>query len=150
MAGIQNSITRGVPSRNGIGAVAMAGLPGWYEKEAVAAEMEREGFECPLLIGGATTSRVHTAVKISPNYNRGQAVYVTDASRAVGVVSNLLSPDTKVQTIESVRAEYKRVADAHARSEADKQRLPLTTCTPNMPLCQAWTPMPRLTWMLMR
>jgi 5-methyltetrahydrofolate--homocysteine methyltransferase len=49
----------------------------------VAAEMEREGFDIPLLIGGATTSRVHTAVKIHPNYQRGQTVYVTDASRAV-------------------------------------------------------------------
>ncbi len=61
----------------------------------VAAEMEREGFDIPLLIGGATTSRVHTAVKIHPRYARGQAVHVNDASRAVGVVSNLLS-DAKV------------------------------------------------------
>ena len=57
----------------------------------VAAEMERQGFDIPLLIGGATTSRVHTAVKIDPNYKRGQTVYVTDASRAVGVASTLLS-----------------------------------------------------------
>ena len=57
----------------------------------VAAEMEREGFALPLLIGGATTSRVHTAVKIHPNYRRGQTIYVTDASRAVGVVSQLMS-----------------------------------------------------------
>jgi ribonucleotide monophosphatase NagD (HAD superfamily) len=56
----------------------------------VAAEMERTGFTLPLLIGGATTSQVHTAVKISPNYKRSQAIYVTDASRAVGVVSKLL------------------------------------------------------------
>ncbi len=53
--------------------------------------MERQGFDIPLLIGGATTSRVHTAVKIDPNYRRGQTVYVTDASRAVGVASSLLS-----------------------------------------------------------
>ncbi len=59
----------------------------------VASEMEREGFDIPLLIGGATTSRVHTAVKINPNYAKGQTVYVTDASRAVGVVSSLLSQD---------------------------------------------------------
>ena len=52
----------------------------------VAAEMQREGFDLPLLIGGATTSRVHTAVKIAPNYSRGRAVHVNDASRAVGVV----------------------------------------------------------------
>ena len=57
----------------------------------VAAEMEREGFKVPLLIGGATTSRVHTAVKVAPNYLKGQAIYVTDASRAVGVMSSLMS-----------------------------------------------------------
>ena len=59
----------------------------------VASEMERQGFDIPLLIGGATTSRVHTAVKIDPSYRRGQTVYVTDASRAVGVASSLLSKD---------------------------------------------------------
>src|SRR3712207_2576761 len=91
----------------------------------VAGEMEREGFDIPLLIGGATTSRVHTAVKIHPQYARGQTIYVTDASRAVGVVSSLLSPEAKGPYVETVRAEYRKVADAHARSEADKQRLPI-------------------------
>ena len=57
----------------------------------VAAEMERQNFDLPLLIGGATTSRVHTAVKIHPNYRRGQTVYVNDASRAVGVAQALMS-----------------------------------------------------------
>ena len=57
----------------------------------VAAEMERQNFDLPLLIGGATTSRVHTAVKIHPNYRRGQTVYVNDASRAVGVAAALMS-----------------------------------------------------------
>ncbi len=70
--------------------IGLSGLitPSLDEMCFVAAEMEREGFKVPLLIGGATTSRVHTAVKISPNYNNGQAIYVLDASRAVGVVSN--------------------------------------------------------------
>ncbi len=72
----------------------------------VAAEMEREGFDLPLLIGGATTSRVHTAVKISPNYHRSQAIYVTDASRAVGVVSGLMSPEERPKAIARVREEY--------------------------------------------
>src|ERR1700752_4833305 len=81
-------------------------------------EREREGFDVPLLIGGATTSRVHTAVKIHPNYRRGQAIYVNDASRAVGVVSSLLSPEAKDGYVETVRAEYRKVADAHARAEA--------------------------------
>ncbi len=72
--------------------VGLSGLitPSLDEMAFVASEMERQGFDVPLLIGGATTSQVHTAVKISPNYKRNQTVYVTDASRAVGVVSNLL------------------------------------------------------------
>ena len=74
----------------------------------VAAEMEREGFDIPLLIGGATTSRVHTAVKIHPHYTAGQTVYVTDASRAVGVVSSLLSPERKAGLRRDVRAEYQQ------------------------------------------
>jgi 5-methyltetrahydrofolate--homocysteine methyltransferase len=90
-----------------------------------------KGFDVPLLIGGATTSRVHTAVKIHPNYRAGQAVYVTDASRAVGVVSALLSPGQKGPYVETVRAEYRRVADAHARSEADKKRLPIAAARAN-------------------
>src|SRR3712207_7089831 len=97
----------------------------------VAGEMEREGFDIPLLIGGATTSRVHTAVKIHPRYERGQTVYVADASRAVGVVSSLLSPEQREATIEAVRAEYRKVAAAHARAEADKQRLPLDKARAN-------------------
>jgi 5-methyltetrahydrofolate--homocysteine methyltransferase len=113
--------------------IGLSGLitPSLDEMAHVAAEMEREGFDIPLLIGGATTSRVHTAVKIHPNYKAGQAVYVNDASRAVGVVSSLLSADQKVSYIETVRAEYRKVADAHARSEADKQRLPLAKARAN-------------------
>ena len=73
--------------------IGLSGLitPSLDEMVHVASEMERQGFDIPLLIGGATTSRVHTAVKIDPNYRRGQTVYVTDASRAVGVASSLLS-----------------------------------------------------------
>jgi 5-methyltetrahydrofolate--homocysteine methyltransferase len=115
--------------------IGLSGLitPSLDEMVNVASEMEREGFEIPLLIGGATTSRVHTAVKIHPNYHKGQAVYVTDASRAVGVVSSLLSPDMKGGYVETVQAEYRKVADAHARSEADKQRLPLEKARANKP-----------------
>jgi 5-methyltetrahydrofolate--homocysteine methyltransferase len=107
--------------------IGLSGLitPSLDEMAFVAGEMEREGFDIPLLIGGATTSRVHTAVKIHPNYERGQAIYVADASRAVGVVSSLLSPEGKAPYVDTVRAEYRKVAEAHARSEADKQRLPL-------------------------
>lgn len=113
--------------------IGLSGLitPSLDEMAHVAAEMEREGFDIPLLIGGATTSRVHTAVKIHPRYSQGQAVYVTDASRAVGVVSSLLSPEMKPGYVEKLREEYRKVADAHARSEADKQRLPLERARAN-------------------
>ncbi|MGI0523577.1 methionine synthase [Rhizobium giardinii] len=113
--------------------IGLSGLitPSLDEMAHVAAEMEREGFDIPLLIGGATTSRVHTAVKIHPRYRQGQAVYVTDASRAVGVVSSLLSPEAKDGYVETVRAEYRKVADAHARNELEKQRLPLARARAN-------------------
>ena len=77
--------------------IGLSGLitPSLDEMCHVAAEMERQGFELPLMIGGATTSRVHTAVKIHPNYRRGQAVYVTDASRAVGVAGSLMSAQAR-------------------------------------------------------
>ncbi|MDP2355289.1 MAG: methionine synthase [Beijerinckiaceae bacterium] len=113
--------------------IGLSGLitPSLDEMCFVAAELEREGFNIPLLIGGATTSRVHTAVKIHPNYNRGQAVYVTDASRAVGVVSALLSPGSREQYVETLRAEYRKVADAHARAEVDKQRISIQRARAN-------------------
>lgn len=113
--------------------IGLSGLitPSLDEMAHVAAEMERQGFDIPLLIGGATTSRVHTAVKIHPRYERGQAVYVTDASRAVGVVSSLLSDDARSGYVDTVRAEYAKVAAAHARSEAEKKRLPLSRARDN-------------------
>ena len=119
--------------REKVDAIGLSGLitPSLDEMCFVAAEMEREGFSAPLLIGGATTSRVHTAVKIHPNYSKGQAVYVTDASRAVGVVQSLLSPTGKAAYVDTLRAEYAKVAAAHARSEADKQRLPLARARAN-------------------
>ena len=122
-----------VAKRENVDIVGLSGLitPSLDEMVHVAGEMEREGFEVPLLIGGATTSRVHTAVKIHPAYNRGQTVYVTDASRAVGVVSSLLSKETRAATIATVRAEYANVSAAHARSELDKQRLPLAKARAN-------------------
>jgi 5-methyltetrahydrofolate--homocysteine methyltransferase len=113
--------------------IGLSGLitPSLDEMVHVAAEMERQGFDIPVLIGGATTSRVHTAVKIHPKYQAGQAIYVNDASRAVGVVSSLLSPEAKQGYIETVRAEYAKVAAAHARSEAEKTRLPLARARAN-------------------
>ncbi|MGR3249475.1 MAG: methionine synthase [Paracoccus sp. (in: a-proteobacteria)] len=113
--------------------IGLSGLitPSLDEMVHVASEMEREGFDIPLLIGGATTSKIHTAVKISPRFTRSQAVYVTDASRAVGVASSLLSASQKDAYIDGIRAEYAEVADRHERSEAAKQRLPLAAARAN-------------------
>jgi 5-methyltetrahydrofolate--homocysteine methyltransferase len=107
--------------------VGLSGLitPSLDEMCHVAAEMERQGLALPLLIGGATTSRTHTAVKIHPNYRRGQAVYVNDASRAVGVAQSLMSAEAKPKYIADIREEYARIAAAHARAEENKQRLSL-------------------------
>ncbi|MFK8250740.1 methionine synthase [Ancylobacter terrae] len=107
--------------------IGLSGLitPSLDEMVHVAAEMEREGFELPLLIGGATTSRVHTAVKIAPQYVRGPAVYVTDASRAVGVVSSLLNDNVRPDYVANIRAEYEKLAEAHARSDRNKVRVSL-------------------------
>jgi 5-methyltetrahydrofolate--homocysteine methyltransferase len=113
--------------------VGLSGLitPSLDEMCHVAAEMERQGFEVPLLIGGATTSRVHTAVKIHPNYKRGQAIYVNDASRAVGVVSALMARDARARYVADIRGEYARIAAAHARGEDNKQRLSLPAARAN-------------------
>ena len=113
--------------------VGLSGLitPSLEEMVNVAGEMERDGFSVPLLIGGATTSKVHTAVKIHPHYKAGQTVYVTDASRAVGVVSRLLSPEARDNYISEIRNDYASVAEKHARAEAEKQRLPLARARAN-------------------
>ena len=113
--------------------IGLSGLitPSLDEMCHVAAEMEREGFDLPLLIGGATTSRVHTAVKISPNYSRSQAIYVTDASRAVGVVSGLMSPEERPKAIARVRQEYAHLAASHARGQAEKSRTTLAQARAN-------------------
>jgi 5-methyltetrahydrofolate--homocysteine methyltransferase len=113
--------------------VGLSGLitPSLDEMCHVAAEMEREGFDLPLLIGGATTSRVHTAVKIHPNYRRGQTVYVTDASRAVGVAGSLMSPQGREKYVAGIREEYARIAAAHARGEGSKQRLSIADARAN-------------------
>ena len=117
--------------------IGLSGLitPSLDEMCHVAAEMEREGFDCPLLIGGATTSRVHTAVKINPNYKRGAAIYVTDASRAVGVVSALLSDTERDKFIAEIQAEYAKVRESHLRNEARKSRVSLEDARANRFRC---------------
>jgi len=95
--------------------IGLSGLitPSLEEMAHVAKEMERQGFKIPLLIGGATTSRVHTAVKIEPNYPSGTTVYVTDASRAVGVCSNLLSNTSRDGYISEIKADYQVAREQH-------------------------------------
>ncbi|WP_068086013.1 methionine synthase [Polycladidibacter stylochi] len=113
--------------------IGLSGLitPSLDEMCHIAAEMEREKMDIPLLIGGATTSRVHTAVKIHPNYDQGQAIYVTDAGRAVGVASKLMSEEQRVVYLDEVRAEYKDIAEKHARGRAKKSRASLEQAQAN-------------------
>jgi len=95
-------------------AIGLSGLitPSLEEMAHVAREMEREEFDIPLLIGGATTSRAHTAVKIAPGFS-GPVVYVPDASRSVTVVSNLLSVGQRERFVAEVRADYERIRAQH-------------------------------------
>jgi 5-methyltetrahydrofolate--homocysteine methyltransferase len=105
----------------GADAIGLSGLitPSLEEMAHVAGEMQREGFSLPLLIGGATTSRVHTAVKIAPHY-KGVTVYVPDASRAVGVTTRLLSAEHRDAFAAEVAADYTRVRAQHAAKSGPK------------------------------
>ncbi len=96
--------------------IGLSGLitPSLEEMQHVAREMQRQGFTLPLLIGGATTSRVHTAVKIAPHYRNGPVIYVSDASRSVGVCQSLVSSDAAEKFIAGITAEYARVREQHA------------------------------------
>ena len=104
---------------HGAQAIGLSGLitPSLEEMTHVAAEMQRQGFDVPLLIGGATTSRAHTAIKIAPSYG-GTVVYVPDASRAVGVVTKLLSIDHAAGYKDEIAADYVRVREQHAGKKA--------------------------------
>ncbi|MGR9116988.1 MAG: methionine synthase [Gammaproteobacteria bacterium] len=112
--------------------IGLSGLitPSLDEMVHMAKEMERQGFDIPLLIGGATTSRAHTAVKIEPNY-RGPTVYVTDASRSVGVAGSLLSDELKEAYVTQIRAEYEQVRDRHKGRKAKTQQHSLETARQN-------------------
>ena len=100
---------------HGAQAIGLSGLitPSLEEMSHIASEMQRQGFTQPLLIGGATTSRAHTAIKIAPNY-AGPVVYVPDASRAVGVVTRLLSLDMRDAYVDEVAADYDKLRSQHA------------------------------------
>ena len=103
-----------VAARENADAIGLSGLitPSLEEMAHVAKEMERTGLKLPLLIGGATTSRAHTAVKIAPNYS-GPVVYVPDASRSVQVVQSLLSQDGREAYMAQVRTDYDRIREQH-------------------------------------
>ncbi len=112
--------------------IGLSGLitPSLDEMVHVAQEMEREGFSLPLLIGGATTSRAHTAVKIAQHY-RASTVHVLDASRAVGVVSTLLSDELKGEFDEKTRADYARLREEHASKSREKKLITLEEARAN-------------------
>ncbi|WP_444924855.1 methionine synthase [Microbulbifer sp. DLAB2-AF] len=115
--------------------IGLSGLitPSLDEMVHVAAEMERQKFDIPLLIGGATTSKAHTAVKIDPQFNRNQVVYVADASRAVGVASSLISDELRPAFVEKVRAEYEKVRTRTANRKRNDTRLTYAEARDNAP-----------------
>lgn len=109
---------------NNVDAIGLSGLitPSLDEMVHMAKEMERQGLNMPLMIGGATTSRVHTAVKIEPNY-QGASVYVTDASRSVGVLTKLLDKSADNDYPQQVREEYAEVRERHKGRQSTKRQL---------------------------
>ncbi len=113
--------------------IGLSGLitPSLDEMCHVAAEMQRQDFALPLLIGGATTSKMHTAVRIAPNYTSGQAVYVTDASRAVSVVSGLLDEANRGAAIDAVRVDYAQMREQYAGAKRDTRRATLAEARAN-------------------
>ena len=123
--------------------IGLSGLitPSLDEMVHVAKEMERQGFKLPLLIGGATTSRRHTAVKIAPHYSE-PVVHVLDASRAVGVTTSLLSEDGKEEFVAKHRADYEALRKAHSAPRqqvisleiARTRRTPIDWCAEDLPV----------------
>ena len=112
--------------------IGLSGLitPSLDEMVHVAKEMKRQGFSIPLMIGGATTSRAHTAVKIEPQYEHG-AIYVADASRAVGVASTLLSREQKPAFLAGIREEYEAVRQRRAGKDETRNLIPISDARAN-------------------
>lgn len=115
-----------------VDAIGLSGLitPSLDEMVHLAKEMERAGLTIPLLIGGATTSKVHTAVKIEAHYPSGAVIHVLDASRSVTVVESLLGPK-KPDFLTSLRADYEKIRDHHAKHQAAKELLSLEQARAN-------------------
>ncbi|MFZ3005566.1 MAG: methionine synthase [Phenylobacterium sp.] len=124
--------------------VGLSGLitPSLDEMVYVASEMERRGFKIPLLIGGATTSKTHTAVKIEPGYQGGSTTYVLDASRAVGVVSGLLSKTESARIQAETRADYIKVREQFARGNTNRVRASLADARANSFKPSGWQATP--------
>jgi 5-methyltetrahydrofolate--homocysteine methyltransferase len=116
----------------GADVIGVSGLmtPSLDEMVGVAKEMERLKFTIPLLIGGATTSRAHTAVKIDQNYS-GPVVHVLDASRSVPVVGNLLQPEQKEEYARKIKAEYVELRETYANRKKDRNYLSLEAARAN-------------------
>jgi 5-methyltetrahydrofolate--homocysteine methyltransferase len=112
--------------------IGLSGLitPSLDEMVRVASEMERLGFQVPLLIGGATTSRLHTSLKIDPAYH-GPVVHVGDASRASGVISSLLSTTQRDNFLADLAADYARVVESHARATVERDRVSIDVARAN-------------------
>ncbi len=113
--------------------IGLSGLitPSLEEMCSVAAEMERREMSMPLLIGGATTSKLHTAIKIHPCYERGQVVYVTDASRAVGVATAMVDPEQRAALSAQVQGEYREIAERRASGRAASRRISIEQAREN-------------------
>ena len=131
--------------REQVDIIGLSGLitPSLEEMAYVAKEMQREGFSVPLLIGGATTSRVHTAVKIAPHYGN-PTVWVKDASRAVSVVTSLLSPGLREQFVRTVADDYAQVRERHRGRESRVRMLPIDEARRNRTVISwdGYTPVP--------
>src|SRR5690606_20390501 len=112
--------------KHNVDIIGLSGLitPSLDEMVHFAKEMERENFDIPLIIGGATTSRIHTAVKVDPFY-KGSVVHVLDASRSVTVCSDLLNPDTKKDYIAKIKSDYETTRDNYNRKKVDKTLVPI-------------------------
>jgi 5-methyltetrahydrofolate--homocysteine methyltransferase len=118
--------------KHNVDVIGLSGLitPSLDEMVYMAEEMEREGFDIPLMIGGATTSKVHTAVKIEEKYSKGQTVHVLDASKSVTVVSSLLS-DNKQNYIGEVKSDYQKVRENYAKKKGVKKLISIAEARRN-------------------
>ncbi|WP_018416463.1 methionine synthase [Teredinibacter turnerae] len=112
--------------REGCDIIGLSGLitPSLDEMVTVAREMETQGIDLPLMIGGATTSKAHTAVKIDPQFHLNQAVYVPDASRAVGVATRLLSKDLRPDFVTALKTEYETIRERRANRTSKRPSTP--------------------------